>query len=139
MTPSSPQSHDPLVKSDAEWKLCLTAEQYNITRKGGTERPFSGPHLEEKRAGTFRCVCCTAPLFEAATKYDSGTGWPSYSRPFSDEALSRHEDRSLFLATRVEVRCGSCDAHLGHVFKDGPPPTGDRYCINGHALTFDPS
>ncbi len=124
-------------KTDAEWKAELTPEQYKVTRCHGTERAFTGPHLHEKRPGTFACVCCGAPLFETAAKFDSGTGWPSFTRPVDGEAVSEHDDRSLFMR-RTEVRCASCEAHLGHVFPDGPPPTGLRYCINGVALDFHP-
>jgi peptide-methionine (R)-S-oxide reductase len=126
-------------KTDAEWREQLTPEQYRVARKHGTERAFTSPLNDEKRAGMFNCVGCGAPLFRSDDKFDSGTGWPSYTRPVSDEAVSEHEDRSLFMR-RTEVRCASCDAHLGHVFPDGPPQdTGLRYCINGVVLDFEPS
>lgn len=124
-------------KSDAEWRAQLTPEQYQVTRNHGTERAFSGPYLEEKRPGVFHCVCCNAPLYRTAAKYESGSGWPSFFEPITPDAVIRHEDRS-FGMTRVEIRCASCDAHLGHVFPDGPRPTGERYCMNGVALEFEP-
>jgi peptide-methionine (R)-S-oxide reductase len=127
----------PVQKSDAEWREQLTPEQYHVTRKHGTERAFTNPLNDEKRDGTFRCVCCDAPLFDAATKFDSGTGWPSFTAPAASESVTEHDDRSLFMR-RTEVRCANCDAHLGHVFPDGPRPTGLRYCINGVAMTFTP-
>lgn len=126
-----------VTKSDAEWRAQLTPAQYDITRKHGTERAFTGPYWDEKRQGLYSCVCCSAPLFDAATKYDSGTGWPSYYEPVASQAVSEHSDNSWFMR-RTEVRCAACDAHLGHVFPDGPKPTGQRYCINGTALTFAP-
>lgn len=126
-----------IAKTDAEWRKQLTPEQYYITRSHGTERPFTGPHLHEKRAGTFACVCCGEPLFDAQTKFESGTGWPSFYAPIGREAVSEHTDGAFFM-TRTEVRCASCGAHLGHVFPDGPRPTGQRYCMNGTALTFTP-
>ncbi len=124
-------------KSDAEWREQLTPEQYKVTRRHGTERAFSGPWVDEKRAGLYRCICCAAPLFRSETKFDSGTGWPSYYAPVSKEAVETAEDRS-FSMRRTEVLCSTCDAHLGHVFDDGPPPTGLRYCMNGVALDFIP-
>jgi peptide-methionine (R)-S-oxide reductase len=127
----------PVQKSDAEWREQLTPEQYHVTRKHGTERAFTSPLNDEKREGTFHCVCCDAPLFDAGTKFESGTGWPSFTAPASAEAVSEHDDRSFFMR-RTEVRCASCDAHLGHVFPDGPHPTGLRYCMNGVAMTFTP-
>jgi peptide-methionine (R)-S-oxide reductase len=125
-----------LAKSEAEWREQLTPEQYYVTREHGTERAFSHPYHAEKRDGMYRCVCCGAPLFESDTKFDSGTGWPSFYAPAEGEAVSEHEDRKFFLR-RTEVRCAKCEAHLGHVFPDGPEPTGARYCINGAALAFD--
>ena len=125
-----------VVKSDDEWRKTLTPEEYRVTRKHGTERAFSHPYSKEKSEGMYRCVCCGAPLFSSETKYDSGTGWPSFYAPAEGGAVSEHEDRSLFMR-RTEVRCANCEAHLGHVFPDGPNPTGLRYCINGVALKHD--
>jgi len=132
-------SDDPrkISKADDEWKRQLTPEQYHVTREHGTERAFSNPLNSEKREGMFKCVCCGAPLFSSATKFDSGTGWPSFWAPHDRQAVSEHEDRS-WLMQRTEVRCAACDAHLGHLFPDGPKPTGARYCMNGTALTFAP-
>jgi peptide-methionine (R)-S-oxide reductase len=124
-----------VVKSEAEWRAQLTAEQFRVTRQHGTERAFTGPYWNEKNAGEYACVCCGAALFSSATKYDSGTGWPSFFAPIDGKAVSEHEDRG-WLMRRTEVRCGRCDAHLGHVFADGPKPTGQRYCMNGTALNF---
>jgi peptide-methionine (R)-S-oxide reductase len=122
-----------VVKSDEEWQKILTPEQYYITRKHGTEPAWTGPHLNEKSKGTYTCVACGAPLFSSDTKYDSGSGWPSFYAPIDNEAVSAHQDNSYFMR-RTEIRCASCEAHLGHVFPDGPNPTGQRYCMNGHAL-----
>ena len=127
----------PPMKSDEEWKKLLTPEQFHVARQHGTERPFSSPLNREKRTGLFKCVCCGAPLFSSSTKFDSGTGWPSFWAPVDKTAVSEKEDGS-WLMRRTEVRCASCDAHLGHVFPDGPKPTGARYCMNGVALTFAP-
>jgi peptide-methionine (R)-S-oxide reductase len=124
-------------KSDAEWRKELSPEQYYVTREHGTERPWSHPYNHEKRSGTYRCASCGKPLFSSDTKYESGSGWPSFYRPASADAVSEHEDRSLFMK-RVEIRCADCEAHLGHVFEDGPQPTGLRYCMNGTALKLEP-
>lgn len=126
-----------IVKTDAEWAEKLSPAAFHVTRRGGTERAGSGPHIDEHREGTFSCVCCGAPLFEARAKFESGTGWPSFFEPIAADAVREHEDRGL-LARRTEIRCAACEAHLGHVFADGPEPTGLRYCMNGVALTFSP-
>ncbi len=126
---------DHVQKSDAEWRAQLTPEQYKVTREHGTERAGASPLNNEKRDGLFRCVCCGEPLFESNTKFESGTGWPSFYKPVSGDAVAEHEDKS-FGMRRVEVTCARCDAHLGHVFPDGPRPTGLRYCMNGVALDF---
>jgi len=126
-----------VVKTAEQWKSQLTPEQYYVTRQHGTEPAFSNPLNREKRAGTFSCVCCGAPLFSSRTKFDSGTGWPSFWAPVENSAVTEHADRS-WLMRRTEVRCAACDAHLGHVFPDGPKPTGARYCMNGVALSFAP-
>jgi peptide-methionine (R)-S-oxide reductase len=133
------QCHRPVKVSRTaeEWKQQLTPEQYHVTRQRGTERAFSNPLNSEKREGMFSCVCCGAPLFSSDTKFDSGTGWPSFWAPVEKGAVSEHDDRSWFMR-RTEVSCASCDAHLGHVFPDGPKPTGARYCMNGTALRFAP-
>jgi peptide-methionine (R)-S-oxide reductase len=128
---------DRIEKSDAEWRARLTPEQYKVTREHGTERAGTSPLNNEKREGVFTCVCCGAPLFASSAKFESGTGWPSFYKPMNDDAVTEHEDRS-FLMRRTEVRCARCDAHLGHVFPDGPRPTGQRFCMNGVALNFKP-
>lgn len=124
-------------KSKEEWQCLLSPEQYHVTREKGTERAFAGPYLDNKEPGTYFCVCCNEPLFSSQTKYDSASGWPSFFQPVSTGALVEHGDTSHGMR-RTEICCARCDAHLGHVFADGPPPTGLRYCINGLALTFKP-
>jgi peptide-methionine (R)-S-oxide reductase len=127
---------DKIEKSDAEWRARLSPEAYKVTRKAGTERPFTHDDFP-KAPGTFACVCCDAPLFTSKTKFDSGTGWPSFYAPVMPDAVEERVDKGWFM-TRTEVVCARCDAHLGHVFDDGPPPTGLLYCMNGVALTFAP-
>lgn len=123
-------------KTEAEWRAEMTPEQYHVTREAGTERPFSGPYWDNKAPGTYKCVACGAPLFDAETKYDSGTGWPSFYAPVEAGAVETREDLSHGMR-RIEVLCARCESHLGHVFEDGPPPTGLRYCMNGTALDFE--
>lgn len=125
-------------KTDAEWRQELTDEQYYVLRQEGTERAFTSPLNHEHRDGMFHCAGCGKPLFDAGTKFDSGTGWPSFYAPAEQDSVTEHVDRKLFMK-RTEIRCADCDGHLGHVFPDGPNPTGLRYCMNGAALAFTPS
>ena len=122
-----------ISKTDEEWRKELTAEEFLVTRQAGTERPFSGVYWNETREGVYSCKCCKQPLFASNTKYDAGCGWPSFYEALSDEAVVKREDLSLGMR-RIEVLCARCDAHLGHVFPDGPPPTGLRYCMNSVSL-----
>ncbi len=128
-------SEEKVTKSDLEWREKLTDEEFQVARCSGTEAAFSGRYWDEKAEGTYHCICCDSPLFRSESKYDSGSGWPSFFQPISDEAVAENRDASHGMV-RVESICAKCDAHLGHVFPDGPQPTGQRYCMNSASLSL---
>ena len=125
-----------ITKTNEEWKSSLSENSYKVTRESGTERPYTGKYWDFNEQGVYKCICCNEPLFESQTKFDAGCGWPSFFVPMNDSVISEHEDNSL-ARTRTEVRCTKCDAHLGHVFEDGPEPTGLRYCINSVSIVLE--
>ena len=127
-----------VIKTNAEWRSLLNDESYRVTREKGTETPFQNLYHEEKTNGTYHCICCDTPLFDSTNKFDSGSGWPSFSQPLNPAVVAEHEDRLISFMPRTEVTCDICDAHLGHVFNDGPKSTGLRYCINSASLKLKP-